>query len=287
MKYHGIPLFLSVDQEGGRVARLREPFTQFSGNTGIGDDQRPVDRAAEFARITAKEMTLVGLNMNLAPVLDVRRGEPEKHLVGRTFSDDPEKVVLLGRTVVKLLQENGVMAVAKHFPGLGKTTLDPHHQLPTIDVDAKEMEEFNLPPFRAAIKEGVSAIMTSHAIYPIIEPELPATLSHKILVGMLRENLAFQGLIITDDLEMGAIEKKWGVAQGAVASFEAGADILLICHDQDRVLESIHTLRNKLIKEDVTYERLHQSLERIMKAKSRFLGKMKKVSLKEVEAYFA
>lgn len=286
MHYHGIPLFLAVDQEGGRVARLQEPFTQFPGNTAIGEDQDPVGRAKEFAGVTAREMRLVGLNMNLAPVVDVRRGEPEKHLVGRTFSDDPEKVALLGQTVVKELQGNGVMAVAKHFPGLGKTSLDPHHDLPTINMDSKELEEINLPSFKAAVSAGVCAIMTSHAIYPHLEPELPATLSPRVLTTLLRKSLGFQGLIITDDLEMGAIDKKWGVPQGAAASFEAGADILLICKDQNKVLESIEILRKKLIRGEISFQRLQESVERIEKTKSKFLAHPEKVSIEKVKELF-
>ena len=282
----GVPLFIAVDQEGGRVARLKKPFTAFPGNSAFGRDSRAVYKAAEFARVTAREMTLVGLNMNLAPVVDVRKGKPERHLDGRTFSDNPETVALLGRTVVRVLQQNGVMAVAKHFPGLGKTSVDPHYQLPVIEVDSSEMEEINLPPFRAAIAEGVSGVMTSHAIYPTLDPECPPTLSHKILTGLLRERLGFDGLIITDDLEMGAINEKWGVANGAVASFEAGADILLICQDQGCVLESMKMFREKLLHGEIPLQRLHDSLERIMKAKSRFLKEMRKVSLEDVRAYF-
>jgi beta-N-acetylhexosaminidase len=286
IKHHGIPLFLAVDQEGGRVARLREPFTRFPGNEAIGADTMAMDRALEFAEVTAREMTLVGLNMDLAPVVDVRRGEPEKHLVGRTFSEDPDRVSELGQTVVKGLQSNGVMAVAKHFPGLGKTSLDPHHHLPTIHLEADEMNGTNLPPFKAAIAAGVSGVMTSHAIYPNMEPELPATLSSKILHGILREKLGFSGLIITDDLDMGAIKKNWGVARGAVESFQAGADILLICEDQSGVAESIILLRNKIIRGEISGRRLHESLGRIKKAKSRFLKRQKKVTLKKVRTYF-
>lgn len=286
MKYHGIPLFLAVDQEGGRVARLREPFTCFPGNSAIGEDEHPLDKAVEFARVTAKEMTLVGLNMNMAPVVDVQRGQPEKHLAGRTFGHDPEKVAFLGRTVVKTLQENGVMATAKHFPGLGRTTLDPHHQLPTIDTEYKEIQEVNLPPFRAAIEQGVSAIMSSHAVYPALDPDHPATLSYKILTGLLRKTMGFNGLLISDDLEMGAIKDGWGVAEGAVASFEAGADILLICKDQKMVLEGIGLLRERLIRGETEFHRLQQSLDRITKAKSEFLKKWKKVSFDKVRTYF-
>jgi len=286
VKNHGRPLLLAVDQEGGRVARLREPFTVFEGNSAIGRSDRPVEKALEFGEITAREMKLVGLNMNLAPVLDVQRGEVEKHLAGRSFGEEPDQVALLGRTVIAALQENGIMAVAKHFPGLGRTSVDPHFQLPRIDIDFDEMDAINLPPFRAAIDEGVSAIMTSHAIYPAIDPENPATLSPGILRNLLRQKMDFEGLLMTDDLEMGAIAKHQSVAEGACQAFQAGADILLICKDQEKVLESINLLRRKLLQDEIKMERLDQSLGRIEKAKSRFLRPVHEIAAAKVREYF-
>ena len=286
LKYHERPLFLAVDQEGGRVARLKTPFTLFEGNSAIGRSDRSVEKALEFGEITAREMNLVGLNMNLAPVVDVQRGEVEKHLAGRSFGEDPDQVALLGRTVIATLQGNGIMAVAKHFPGLGRTSVDPHFQLPRIDIDLTEMEEINLPPFRAAIQEGVSAIMTSHAIYPAIDPGNPATLSPSILINLLREKMGFEGLIVTDDLEMGAIAKHQGVAEGALQAFQAGADILLVCREQDKVLESIDLLRNKVLQDEIRMDRLDQSLKRIEKTKSRFLKPVLDVSVASVREYF-
>ena len=286
MKYHGNSLFLAVDQEGGRVARLRKPFTVFPGNEAIGKDETPVESAKEFGTVTAKEMRIVGLNMNLAPVVDVKRGRPEKHLKGRMFGEDHETVSLLGKTVVNALQKNMVMSVAKHFPGLGSTDIDPHLNLPRIDLDMKEINEVNIPPFMAAMKEGVSAILTSHATYPALDPNAPATMSSQVLNGFLRESLGFQGLIITDDLEMGAIAKKWGVSKGALASFEAGADILLICANQKNVMDSLALIRGKILSEEIPRERLTQSLTRIMKAKSRFIQTKEKISLLEVKKYF-
>jgi beta-N-acetylhexosaminidase len=267
-EHHKLPLLLAVDQEGGKVARLKAPFTVFPGNKAIGIDKRAVEKAKEFGSVTAKEMNMVGLNMNLAPVLDVERGELERHLDGRSFGEDPEKVALLGKTVVKALQENGVMAVAKHFPGLGRTTVDPHFNLPRIEVDLEELEQINLPPFKAAIEAGVSAIMTSHAIYPALDSERPATLSPVVLTKLLREEMGFEGLVITDDLEMGAIANSWQVAEGAAKAFEAGADILLICKEQKNVLASIHCIRNKLLQGEINFNRLVQSVERIKKARS-------------------
>jgi beta-N-acetylhexosaminidase len=280
------PLFLAVDQEGGRVARLKDPFKIFPGNAAIGMDEEPVKRAIEFATVTAKEMKLVGLNMNLAPVVDVQRGEVEKHLAGRSFGEDPEVVAFLGRTVVKHLQKNGIMAVAKHFPGLGRAKVDPHVHLPKINIDLEELERINLPPFAAAIEEGVCGIMTSHAVYPALDPEQPATLSPKVLIEVLRKKMGFRGLTITDDLEMGAIAGDWSVAEGAVKSFQAGADILLICKDQGRVRESLDRMRQAVSKGTLSTERIARSLERIREAKARFLGHREEISLAGVREYF-
>jgi beta-N-acetylhexosaminidase len=285
-KGQSAPLFLSVDQEGGRVARLKEPFTSFPGNAAIGMDEEPVKRAIDFATVTSEEMKLVGLNMNLAPVVDVQRGEIEKHLAGRSFGEDPEVVAFLGRTVVKHLQKNGIMAVAKHFPGLGRANVDPHVHLPEINIDPEELERINLPPFAAAIEEGVSGIMTSHAVYPALDPEQPATLSPKVLIEVLRKKMKFRGLTITDDLEMGAIASDWSVGEGAVKSFQAGADILLICKDQDRVRESLDMMRQAVSKGTLSTERIARSLERIRSTKGRFLGRREEVSLDSVREYF-
>ncbi len=286
MEFHGLPLILAIDQEGGRVSRLKEPFTQFPGNTAMGQDTKPLEKAMEFGSVTANELKLVGLNMNFAPVLDVQRGETEKHLQGRTFGKDVKMVSRLGKTVVRSLQEHGILAVAKHFPGLGCSSVDPHFELPRIELDMKEIEEINLPPFQAAINVGVSGIMSSHAIYPALDPERPATLSPVILTQLLRESMGFKGLIITDDLEMGAIAKHWGIAEGAAAAFEAGADILLVCKDQRRVLEGIELLRGRLLQGEISSQRLDQSNERIMKLRSDLLDRMEYVMTTNIKEYF-
>lgn len=284
---HGNPLFLAVDQEGGRVARLKAPFTVFPGNAAMAKDPTASMRAEDFARITAEEMRLVGLNMDFAPVLDVVQGIPERHLKNRTFGSNPEKTILLGNTIIRLLQENGIMATAKHFPGLGMATRDPHQQLPRIHTDAEQIKAVHLPPFSAAIKQGVACIMTSHALYPGLDPEYPASLSHKIMTDLLRETLGFQGLLITDDLEMGAIKKTWGVPDGAAASFQAGADILLICKDQYLVRQTIRTVREKVKQGMIPLQRVAQSLKRIDQAKSKFLKGYQAVRIADVRTYFS
>jgi len=286
MENSGYPLFLAIDQEGGRVARLKQPFSQFPGNAGIGEDPNPEKSALHFADTTAREMSLVGLNMNMAPVLDVAQVHMDAHLVGRSFSQDPLLVTKLGKTVITTLQQGGIMAVAKHFPGLGNADMDPHLHLPTINATFKEMESVHLPPFQGAIEANVSAIMSSHAVYPALEPGIPATLSRKIITNLLRKKMRFSGLIISDDLEMGAIANERGLPEGAADAFEAGVDLLLICKSQSILLDSIELLRDKILKGDISYERLEKSLERINKYKKRFLYPRKKISLKAVKEYF-
>jgi len=231
-------------------------------------------------------MKLVGLNMNLAPVVDVKSDETDRHLEGRTFGSDGETVARLGMAVVRAIQANGVMAVAKHFPGLGRAEMDPHHDILRIDADIQEMDRVHLSPFRAVMEEGVSAMMTSHAIYTSIDSERPATLSPVILNQLLREKMGYRGLVITDDLEMGAVAKKWGVVEGAAIAFAAGADILLICENQDKVMESYHIIRSGLLRGEIPFQRLHESYDRIMQLRSAYLKSPVTISLKKVEDYF-
>jgi beta-N-acetylhexosaminidase len=286
MENSGIPLFLAIDQEGGRVARLKRPFTQSPGNAAIGENPNPEESALDFAITTAREMSLVGLNMNMAPVLDVAQVNMDSHLMGRSFSQDPLLVTKLGKIVINTLQQGGIMAVAKHFPGLGKSDLDPHRHLPTINATFEEMGSVHLTPFAGAIEANVSAIMSSHAVYPTLEPGIPATLSRKIMTGLLREKMRFCGLIISDDLEMGAIAKERGLPEGAADAFEAGIDLLLICKNQSLLLDSIELIRDKVLKGDISYERLERSSERIATYKKRFLYPRKRISLKAVKEYF-
>jgi beta-N-acetylhexosaminidase len=286
MQHQGNPLFLAVDQEGGRVARLKAPFTCFPGNEAIAKDAFSLKKAREFGRVTAREMKLVGLNMNLAPVLDVQQGPLEAHLAGRTFGEDPQLTGKLGAIIIKTLQKQGIMACGKHFPGLGRSDLDPHFQLPRIELTENESEAINLPPFKTAIEANVSAIMTSHAIYPLWDPDNPASFSRNILTELLRKRLAFNGLIITDDLEMGAIVNHGGVAQGAVAAFMAGSDILLICRDAKNIIDSFNVIRDLLLRSEIPLKLLIQAVERIQNAKDRFLKRFPKISLTRVKRYF-
>ncbi len=287
LECQGLPLLLAVDQEGGPVARLRPPFTVPPAGRAIGDDPQPTQQALASARLTAREMKLVGLNMNLAPVLDVGREGAAAVMQDRTFGADPRKVAHLGAIVIDALQQEGVLAVAKHFPGLGGTPADPHAGLPVIETRRDELESVDLPPFKAAIDSRVAGIMTSHAVYTALDPRRPATLSETILTRLLRQELGFQDLILTDDLEMGAIAGSSGVPAGAAIALAAGADLLLVCRDQSLVLESIELIQRLTLTGEIPTGRLLQASERIRRARSRLLQGFRRVSSAAVKHYFS
>ena len=220
------PLFMAVDQEGGVVARLKAPFTEFPGNPAM----RGPEDAIEFAEITAKELTEVGFNMNMAPVMDAAPEGLDSVNAKRIFGHDPAYVAEMGCTVIRHFQKNGLMAVAKHFPGIGRTVLDSHYELPTLDSPLAEMEAYDLIPFRAAIENQAAGMMLSHIRYSGIDSDWPASLSKKIAGDLLREQLGYNGLVITDDLDMGAIAKHYDINTIIQQLMGANVDIALICH---------------------------------------------------------
>lgn len=224
---HGQPaLIIAIDQEGGQVARLKEPFTRFPGNPAM----RNVEDAIYFAETTAAELAEVGINMNLAPVVDVAPKESTSIMAGRSFGDDPDWVATMAVTVINRMQNNHIMAVAKHFPGIGRTAVDSHIDLPTCDGDWTEMKNCDLLPFKACIDNAVAGIMLSHIKYNKIDPQWPASLSPAIARKLLREQLGFAGVSMTDDLDMGAINRHYGIKTAIRQILLAGIDLALICH---------------------------------------------------------
>lgn len=263
------PLFIAIDQEGGTVARLGPPFTQFPGNP-------PITNAAEatrFAQITAAELASVGINMDLAPVLDVAPEGFDSVMVKRAFGSNPDQVGRLGETVIDGLQSRGIMAVAKHFPGIGRTTLDSHHDLPVLDADLSSLESYDIIPFRAAIEMQVAGVMLSHILYSRLDPEWPASLSVRIARDLLRRRLGFKGIVITDDLEMGAITRHYGFTSAIRQLLRADVDIALICRSAEKV-ETAHVLMARKIGESAQRRKQAESAAaRIMTLKSRYLDK--------------
>lgn len=261
-----LPLFISVDQEGGQVARLKEPFTQFPGNP----EMKGPDDAKHFARITAKELGEVGINMNMAPVLDMAFEDIQSVMAQRTFGTDPKYVSDMGVKVIEHLQQRGVMAVAKHFPGIGRTTLDSHLELPSLEVSFSDLKSFDLLPFISAVNNDVSGIMLSHILYKKIDPVWPASMSSIIAKQLLRDRMGYDGIVMTDDLDMGAIVKHYDIITAIRNILTAEIDIILICHKGPDIEKGFNEILKNITDSKEMKAKGEVSLRRILKLKQRY-----------------
>ena len=263
------PLFVAIDQEGGIVARLKDPFTEFPGNphmTGIAD-------AVEFAEITAEELSEHGINMNMAPVLDVAFDPDKSIMADRAFGADPEWVSTLGTAVVANLQKRGVMSVAKHFPGIGRTTLDSHLDLPFLDTDPALFASTDLLPFAAAIEQGAAGLMLSHICYRRMDDTWPASLSGTIARDLLREKMGYHGVVMTDDLDMGAIRNHYDMGTVMQRILTAEVDVALICHRSRNIEDAFEFILAFQAASDSNREVCERSVKRILRAKNAYLRK--------------
>lgn len=262
-----IPLFISVDQEGGEIRRIKD-LSYFPANKVLGAAVGP-KKMRKIAAVTARELKGVGINFNLAPVLDVNNN-PNNPVIGeRSFGADPELVAQMGTAYIKGLQSEGVIAAAKHFPGHGDTAVDSHTELPVIKHNRDRLDAVELYPFQKAIEAGVEAIMAAHIYFPAVEPEIgiPASLSKAVLTDLLRGDLKFQGLIVTDDLEMGAITRNFGTAAAAVRSIKAGSDLVLISHTHGLQKEAVKAVTAAVKNGEISKERIRKSVRKIIKLK--------------------
>ncbi|QYY34831.1 glycoside hydrolase family 3 N-terminal domain-containing protein [Ruficoccus sp. ZRK36] len=252
---------LTVDQEGGRVSRL-SVFGNEPPNPQQLREKGAMDLIREHGRLTGQLMRLFGFNLNLSPVLDISFSEEaDNSLRGRCFGRSPEEVVEKARLFNAAMRAEGVASCAKHFPGFAAAAVDPHHELPVIRRTAEQMEQCELRPFREMAGE-VDAVMTGHAWYPCYdEQELAASLSPRIVTGLLREELAYQGLIVTDDLDMGALLKSHTLNESLLAALGAGNDMLMVCHRVESQLAGARALM------DAPRKQVDRALERIARFK--------------------
>jgi len=264
------PLLISIDQEGGRVSRLPKGFTIFPPCELIGRCNS-TELAYAAAATIAKELKAVGINMNMAPVLDVN-SNPDNPVIGdRAFSSVPEEVGEMALVTAAGLQDNKVVACGKHFPGHGDTNADSHKELPVVEVSRERLEAIEFPPFRRAAAAGVATLMTAHVLYKGLDDQLPATLSPAIITHLLREEMRYEGVVLTDDLEMHAIVDHYGVGDAAVRAVLAGCDVLLICKERDREIAAFEAVEKAVASGTIEGERLNQSVARIQRVKQRFL----------------
>jgi beta-N-acetylhexosaminidase len=271
----GIPLLIAVDQEGGRITRLWDGFTPFPGNMAVGATDDPED-ARRMARAIAREMQAVGINMNLAPVLDVN-SNPLNPIIGtRSFGDSPELVVQMGLPMIETYREQGVVATAKHFPGHGDTEEDSHDKLPTVAHPLDHLWAVELVPFQAAIDAGVDVIMTAHVSFPAVDPtpDLPATLSPLALQDLLRVQMGFDGVIATDSLGMRALSEICNPPEAAALALQAGADLLMFGKDPGYTLATAHAAYVHVLslvqKGEISMEQIDASVRRVLTLKAHY-----------------
>jgi beta-N-acetylhexosaminidase len=264
----GVPLLLSIDQEGGEVVRIQSGATVFPSQMALGATQSR-DLAYAAGRASGAELRALGVNMVLAPVLDVN-DNPDNPVIGlRSYGERPELVAALGDAYLRGVQEQGVLAVAKHFPGHGSTGVDSHLELPVVAHGRAEVDRRELPPFRSALGARVGAVMTGHLLFPGLDPEYPATVSPAIIDGLLRRELGFEGLVMTDDLEMAGITGRYGTSGAAVRAIKAGADQVMVVWTRDRQVATRRALLDAVERGEITEGRLDASVRRILLAKER------------------
>ncbi|WP_114561529.1 glycoside hydrolase family 3 protein, partial [Desertihabitans aurantiacus] len=261
----GVPLFIGADMENGAEQQVPDA-TPVAYPMGLGAT-RDAGLSALAGRITGAEAAAMGLNWSFSPVVDVNTN-PANPVIGvRSFGEDPALVAEHGTAYGLALQQEGVLASAKHFPGHGDTAVDSHLGLPSVTYDRQTLEEVHLRPFQDAVDAGLDSIMTAHVVVEAIDPELPGTLSRKVLTGLLREQMGFDGMIITDGMAMRAIADRWGTGEATVLAVEAGADVVLAGRTAETSAQALH---EAVLSGRLSEARLDESVQRVLRTKCRY-----------------
>jgi beta-N-acetylhexosaminidase len=268
MKTTGIPLIISIDQEGGMVTRIKNGGTFFPGAMTLSASDN-IENSYLAGKHMGRELSALGINMNLAPVLDVNNN-PHNPVIGvRSYSDDKHRVSEYGSEFIKGLQES-VIATAKHFPGHGDTKVDSHLALPKIDKSFESLMDIEIVPFKHAIDNGLQAIMSAHINFPsITDHGYPTTLSRKCLTGLLRDKLGFEGLIITDCMQMKAIQKNYTTPVGALLAIEAGANLVCISHSEELQTKSVEYIKFTIENSDLSEKLIDERVRKVLEYKSK------------------
>lgn len=265
----GVGMLIGADQEGGRVNRLPGENGKFPSAREQAADNNP-DKVKEVAAQMALQLKEMGINLNFAPVMDIK-SNPKNPVIGdRAFGDTPGVVTRMGMAFMKGTLEQGVISVAKHFPGHGDTGVDSHTDLPVITHSMDRLEDFELVPFGEAIKNGLPAIMSAHILLPEIDKDYPATLSDSVINGILRERMGFDGVVVSDDLDMGAITGLYSPGEAAVRAIYAGVDMLLIGHSREGMLEAFDAVVTAVVEGDIAADVIDKAVKRVLSLKEEF-----------------
>lgn len=264
-----IPLFISVDEEGGVVSRVPEEFVKLpsSGYIGQFNDE---NLSYNVGKIIAKELNSLGFNMDFAPVLDID-SNPNNTVIGeRAFGNNSEIVSRLGIKTMEGIKDGKIIPVVKHFPGHGDTDVDSHYGLPIVKKTLEELENLEFIPFKNAIDNGADVVMISSIILESIDNEYPATMSKKVTTDILRDSLGFDGVIATDDMTMGAIVDNYNLADAVIMSINVGSDLVLVCHGYDDIINSIVAVKDAVNSKIISEEKIDESVYRILKLKDKY-----------------
>jgi beta-N-acetylhexosaminidase len=265
----GRPISIALDQEGGKVARLRQGFSELPSMRLLGETGS-AELAREIGALIGRELRAVGFDMNYAPVLDVDTN-PDNPVIGsRAFGRTPERVSEFGLALAAGLESVGVAACGKHFPGHGDTNRDSHLELPRLSHSLERLRRVELQPFAAAVAARIPALMTAHVIFEPLDPVYPATMSRAVLRGLLREEMRYDGLVVTDDLEMRAIADHYTVEEAVVRGLDAGVDQFLCCHTAELAQRAIEALVHAVERGTISREALATANRRVQAFTDRY-----------------
>lgn len=269
----GPPLCLAVDHEGGYVHRLPKPVTHFPPMRLLGKLYERIPSSGiplEVGRVMGRELSAIGFDLDFAPVVDCDTNPLNPVIGDRSFSSNPEIVSMVSAHIIRGLQEEGIAACAKHFPGHGDTNEDSHKVLPRLPHNLKRLESMELIPFKSAIREKVASIMTAHVVYEGIDRDIPATFSVKIVRDLLKKELGFEGLVVSDSLAMGAVQNGWSLEVSAVKAFLAGCDLLILGKDPNEIPPLLDYFGKKVEEGEIPMERLEMGYRRVLEFKKKY-----------------
>ena len=277
-----IPIFISVDEEGGRVNRFPKEIKALPSNKIVGN-KNDSNLAYDIGKDIGYALSSFGYNMDFAPVLDIN-SNPNNTVIGdRAFSSDKNIVANLGANEIKGFKSSNVICVAKYFPGHGDTATDSHYSLPIINKTIQQLQELEFVPFKKAIEEKVPAIMVSHILLPNVDNTNPASMSKVIITDILRKDLKFDGVVVSDDMTMGAITNDYDISEACIKAINAGTDLLLVCHGYDNEVKVINSIKEAVNNKIISMDRIDESVYRILYLKENYKLSDEKIESVDVD----
>ncbi|KJU73049.1 beta-N-acetylhexosaminidase [Clostridium baratii] len=269
-KNNKLPLFISVDEEGGSVTRMPKDIKRLPTNKYIGSLNNK-DLSYNVGEILGEQLSYFGFNMNFAPVLDIN-SNPNNPVIGdRSFGNNKDTVAILGTSTMKGIQSKNIISVVKHFPGHGDTSVDSHVNLPVVNYDINRLKSFEFVPFKTAIQNGADAVMVGHILLSKIDSKYPSSMSYEIVTNILRKDLGFNGLVVSDDMTMGAIIENYSIEEASIKSINAGVDLLLVCQKYENTENVLKALKEAVLNGTISKERLDNALYNIISIKKKYL----------------